>query len=215
MTTALANGAKEFLTCQSVDEARELAQTHDADVLLCGERHCKPIDGFHLGNSPAEYSSDVVQDRSLILTTTNGTFAIAAAQNARAMVAASFLNLSAVVVKLRDAGSVHLVCAGTNGEITAEDVLLAGAIVDRLSSEVNLELVGDDAILARELWTAWMGEGWSDQNERLTQRLAESQGGRNLIGVGYEADLGRCAAIDLFDVVPERIATTPNTFGIL
>lgn len=214
MTTALANGAKQFVTCQSVDEARQLAQQMGGDALLCGERHCKPIDGFNLGNSPAEYSREVVKDRTLVLTTTNGTHAIAAAQNAQAMFAASFLNLSAVVSKIRSADSVHLVCAGTNGEITAEDVLLAGAIADRLFKQIDVESVGDDTILARQLWLAWMGEESAGPNERLAQRLTQTQGGRNLIEVGYQADLARCAAIDLFDIVPQRIATEPNTFGI-
>jgi 2-phosphosulfolactate phosphatase len=219
MTTALANGAQQFVTCPSIDEARELSRELSSSLpsgtLLCGERHCKPIDGFDLGNSPAEYVSEVVQGRTLILTTTNGTLAIAAAQNAKAMIAASFLNLSAVARRLQSVRSAHLVCAGTNGQVTAEDVLLAGAIVDRLSGQPGVDLVGDETILARELWSAWMGQVSGRPNEHLAERLTQSQGGRNLSVLGYHADLRFCADVDRYNVIPERICKAPATFGLI
>ena len=35
-------------------------------------------------------------------------------------------------MQVRDAENLHIVCAGTQGEITREDVLAAGAIAHRL-----------------------------------------------------------------------------------
>jgi 2-phosphosulfolactate phosphatase len=219
MTTALAAGAKRVETCQSVDEARRLAtQSDQIRKLLCGERACKKIEGFDLGNSPAEYASDVVQGRTLVLTTTNGTLAIEASAEAQQMVVASFLNLSATIQRLREAGTVHLICAGTNGQVTAEDVLLAGAICEELNRKEQIDFVGDDTILARQLWLGWMGStkqtALGDRQTALAARLAQSQGGRNLVALGYHADLQFCAQIDRLEVVPERISSSPATFGL-
>ena len=212
MTTALANGAAKFITCEQIDEARELATQLSDPPLLCGERQCKPIDGFDLGNSPSEYTKSVVNDRTLLLTTTNGTIAIAAASAAKQMIVSSFLNLAVTVDHLSDAESIHLVCAGTNGQITAEDTLLAGAIVDGLSKIGPIEF-DDDAILAQELWRSWFGVQLPS-SATLAKRFAFTQGGRNLIQVGYAADLERCAAINTISVVPERIDHSPNTFAL-
>ncbi len=57
MATALAAGASQIVTCREISEAIVLASRITPRPLLCGERGCKPIDGFDLGNSPAEYTS--------------------------------------------------------------------------------------------------------------------------------------------------------------
>ena len=216
MTTALANGASKIVTCQQISEAKELASELNSELaaapLLCGERNCEPIEGFDYGNSPSEYSLPAVKDRTLVLTTTNGTRAIAAANAAKRMIIASFLNLTATVDYLLGTESVHLVCAGTNGQITAEDVLLAGAIVDRLSKTEPVDF-DDDAALAQGLWQSWF-QKTSPTSQTLANRLAQTQGGRNLIKVGYSLDLERCAQIDLSNVVAERIDHSPNTFAL-
>ncbi|NND98613.1 MAG: 2-phosphosulfolactate phosphatase [Pirellulaceae bacterium] len=224
MTTALANGAQQLITCQEIQQAHQIASQLDTSPMLCGERQCKPIDGFDLGNSPAQYDRSVVANRTLVLTTTNGTRAIAAATAAKRLIAASFLNLSAVVAQLQQADWVHLICAGTDGEVTAEDVLLAGGIIGQLrrgqsspdQQAVNqqaVNLCGDEAILAYELWRSWFADQIPN-SASLSARLAETRGGKNLIHVGYQADLDRCAAIDTVSVVPERIASSPATFAL-
>lgn len=215
MTTALANRAAVIHACESIDQAhRVFADLQDSDrlasaserPLLCGERSCQRIDGFDLGNSPAEYSSDVVQGRHLIATTTNGTRAIAQAGAAKAIHLASFLNLSSVVQSIASAKIVQLVCAGTEGEITREDVLLAGAIVCRCQSVYEAVVEGDQGLLARDAWIAHFDPVTFPTPELLANALAQTTGGRNLIRVGYEDDLLRCAQLDVFTVVPVRIS---------
>ena len=219
MTKAIAVGAETVITCQEIDEARALADDMPQRPLLCGERECKPIDGFDCGNSPAEYSASTVTDRTLVLTTTNGTRAIAAAQPARQMLIGSFLNLSALVRRVKSVEYLHLVCAGTNGEVTAEDTLLAGAIIDQLmqkqhkSDSKTVELCGDDAILAHQLWKQWCPSTGLPTTDALVDCLAKSRGGRNLIDVGYESDLRLCAQLDSTPIVPQRVAINPPTFA--
>ena len=218
MTTALHNGAVSVVTCREVDEARRLSGAMRPPPLLCGERGCKPIDGFDLGNSPAEYTRDRVQDRTLVLTTTNGTRAIAAVEQVDQVLIGSFLNLSAVVDRLGDCRHVHLVCAGTEGQITLEDVLLAGALIWRCQRVHHGEPDDDDSVLALQLWRSWFPNEFVQDcmpsAGDLGRRFRETRGGRNLLQLGFEADLERCARIDSISVVPRRIEKSPATFAI-
>ena len=226
MATALHHGSQEIVTCRTVDEAKSLADTwavENTRPLLGGERECRPIDGFDLGNSPSEYPEAVVAGRPLVLTTTNGTAAIAAAASTKHLLAASFVNLSATAAALGAADSVHIICAGTNNRITGEDVLCAGALLDRLLAKRDpcrpaVDLIGDETMIALD---HWLGEGWRDNGYRvgdcrasgsLARRLAESQGGRNLIAVGYGDDIATCARTDSKPAVVARVATDPPTF---
>lgn len=212
MTAALAEGAERVTTCEDVDRARQLAQQESSPPLLCGERGCRPIEGFDLGNSPGEYSPSVVQGKSLVLTTTNGTRAIAAAAAAKEVVVASFLNLSAVVQRLSESERVLLVCAGTEGAVTAEDVLLAGAVAAFCHDRFDAEFEGDEAFLAEQFWRHSFIETAVPGAAALAEKLGESAGGRNLIRAGYEADLKRCAVIDWTHVVPRRSQNDPPVF---
>ena len=236
-TTALAAGARSIATCRNVDEAFAMrdASGSDSPPLLCGERGCRRIDGFDFGNSPSEYSPAGVGGRDLILTTTNGTAAIDAAADAQTMILASFANLSAVVDDLivrhgadRDAGGtenasglIRLVCSGTNGDVTTEDVLLAGALLAachrRLSDSPRfydgpVELTNDCGAIALAVWQHSLTHEGVTDSATLAERLSQTQGGRNLIAAGYESDLVDCGAIDVFDNVPIRTQCQPACF---
>ncbi|MGO4375029.1 2-phosphosulfolactate phosphatase [Paenibacillus sp. MCAF20] len=68
--SAIEAGASCVLPAETVMEARALQKPGD---LLGGERFCRKIAGFDLGNSPDEYSEQNVAGKRVILTTTNGT----------------------------------------------------------------------------------------------------------------------------------------------
>lgn len=201
------------MTCRQVAEARNLAEQISTRPLLCGERGCKRIDGFDLGNSPSEYTPGSVRGRTLVMTTTNGTRAVEFADQAGELFTACFLNLSAVVAHLADRDRVHLVCAGTEGEVTVEDVLMAGALVSICETRFGAVIQDDDSCLARQLWLSWFPSEDAIDQDALANRLRETRGGRNLLRVGYEDDLVRCARVDSVDTVPVRIASSPATFS--
>ena len=225
MTTAMASGATEITTVAEISEAFAIAadassaDTSSADTssptsdsplnskpLLCGERHCQPIDGFDFGNSPADYVRSTVGDRRLVLTTTNGTRAIVRNESARQMLAVSFLNLSATAKAVANANTVHLVCAGTNGSVSGEDVLLAGAIVEKLASKHPLVELCDSSRLAKSFWNN------NADSLSLEVRLKQSLGARNLIQLGMGSDVGLCAAVDQTNVLVRRVRRVPATF---
>src|SRR5262245_35106817 len=125
---ALAAGCTMVRPCLEVDEARALANGLPAGkVLLAGERGGRPLDGFDLGNSPQEFTGKACRGTTIVLTTTNGTRTLSRAAAAERVLVAAFVNYSAVCEQLRqDARPIHVICAGTDGEISLEDTLLAG-----------------------------------------------------------------------------------------
>lgn len=201
MVTALAHGATAIYPCLEVDEARQI-KAGLADALVGGERGGKPIDGFDCSNSPADYSSERVKDRPVVFTTTNGTRALSHVSDCQEVLIGSFLNLSALCDRLQSRSHILLLCAGTNGTITREDVLFAGAVTDRLRAENPESAANDQAMLAQAAWRQVEGLA-GDVKLNLAESLKETLGGRNLLKLGYGDDLTRVADIDRFDIVPE------------
>lgn len=196
MVHALAAGCTHIRPVENVEEARSLADDLPAGkVLLGGERGGLPLPGFDLGNSPAEYTARRCRGTVLVLTTTNGTRALLRAAEAERVLAGAFVNFSAVCEQLgRDRRPVHMVCAGSEGEVTLEDTLLAGALVDFLCEEEEVSL-NDSARLA---WDCFENHG-----ALLQGSLELSLGGRRLFDLGLEADIRLAAEVDKFNLVPE------------
>ncbi|NJN83930.1 MAG: 2-phosphosulfolactate phosphatase, partial [Caldilineaceae bacterium] len=130
MITALDHGALQVIPCGTPDAARRVRDELGADaVLLGGERGGVRIEGFDCGNSPLEYPASRVAGKTIAFTTTNGTHALLQAAAANQILIGAFMNRTAVVDRLHaEHLPIHLICAGTDGEITGEDVLFAGAI---------------------------------------------------------------------------------------
>jgi 2-phosphosulfolactate phosphatase len=205
---ALANGAREVLPCLTIEEAhKRAARFASGEALLGGERGGLAIEGFDLGNSPLEYTPEVVAGKSVVLTTTNGTKALLHCRAAAEIVLAAFVNLSAAAEFLSQAArkrgsSIDLVCSGTDGQVTREDVLLAGGLAAAIAAEGNWQL-SDSAAIARDAWQQVSGTASGEElNARLLPALIASRGGTNLCGLGMQADIEFAAQVDRFSLVP-------------
>lgn len=208
---ALGAGAAEVIPCLEVDEARQAARDLGKAAILGGERSGGKIAGFELGNSPAEYTAKMVAGKTLVFTTTNGTRAMLHCRDARRVLLGAFVNFSAICRALKDENSVALLCAGTNGQITREDVLFAGAVVYQLADEGSHSKgapaweLNDQALIAAAVWWATL----SDVTPKsLAEQLRSSIGGRNLLGMGHGSDIDLAAQIDKFDFVPKLDLST-------
>lgn len=105
MVTAVEHGVRFIIPVSEVEEAVDMArQLGNQRVLLCGERQAKPIPEFHLSNSPLEYTPEMVADRVMVMTTTNGTRAILRAKDARVLLLGSFSTPRAVAHVARKTG---------------------------------------------------------------------------------------------------------------
>jgi 2-phosphosulfolactate phosphatase len=200
--TALAAGAARVIPFSTVEDARRTADTFAATgerPLLGGERGGVRIEGFDLGNSPLEYTRERVAGKTVAFTTTNGTRALLAAAPAERVYIGAFANLTAIAERLAaDPGDVHMICAGTDGQVTTEDVVCAGRIVAAFKSLVKeITLANDEAAIA----TVTGGILAINDEQRLIH-LRGSLGGRNLVELGYDADIEFAARIDSAPVVP-------------
>jgi 2-phosphosulfolactate phosphatase len=204
MVAALAQGAARVVPVADVDEARRLAAECRPTALLGGERGGVRIPGFDFGNSPREYSAARVAGKTVVITTTNGTAALAAARGAREILVGTIVNRSAVVDAIRRLAGpnehVHLVCAGTDGLVSAEDVLAAGAILDAAGADRNGDRLDADAREALVAFRHVAANG--DVPAALVAEFRRSPGGANLVALGMEADLPAAAAIDSLPLVP-------------
>lgn len=207
IVTALAHGAGGVWPVFTIEEARVQAAARGA--MLGGERGGRRIDGFHFGNSPLEYSRDRVGGRSIVITTTNGTAALRACTGAAEVLIGAIVNRSAVAAAAatlaREHGGcdIHLVCAGTDGAVTEEDLLGAGAILDAAGRRDGCGADDCDATGRRALafFRSIVATGPTAANA-IGRAFASSIGGRNLIDLGMDADLHVSAAIDSLPVVP-------------
>ncbi len=201
ITYALASGAKAVIPCLTVEDARQIAQRELEPVLLGGERGGLPIDGFDLANSPSEYTTERVKGRCIVFTTTNGTKAMMQCRQAQRTVIGAFANLSALATELEEASEMELLCAGTRGEITREDVLLAGAIVHRVAGKrPGHHTMNDQAAIAVDAWRGL--DLHTPSSAGLTRALRETRGGRRLLEIGLERDIEIAARIDQTTIIP-------------
>lgn len=199
MATALAAGAVRIRPCLHVQEARDQAASMPGS-LLGGERGGLRVDGFDLGNSPAEYTPERVAGKTIVMTTTNGTRAIEHCGKAARVWTSAFVNLTASVNAwiACDFVELHIVCAGTDGVVTREDTLLAGALTAKIVELERETSLNDEAQIALATWRSPVESG-----EDLGELLSQSLGGRNLARIGQASDIARAAQIDLQPVLPE------------
>jgi 2-phosphosulfolactate phosphatase len=208
--TALNNGAAAIIPACEIAEALAFHKKNPR-TLLAGERDGVKIHGalsggreFDFGNSPREFTPERVHGQTIASTTTNGTRALRACAGAKAVLAASFLNLQATADFLKAEKSILLVCAGTGTDVSLEDVLAAGALVELLAARVNAHPTLTDASLAAR-HTFWQ------MGADLTNALGSTANGRRLLGLpDLRADVAFCAQRDIFNFV-----VALNTHGAL
>lgn len=194
---AIGNGARSVFPTESLEDAVKLAQSLGREgVLLCGERRARKIEGFDLGNSPREFTSEVVSDKVVIMTTTNGTPALLAGSNADRCVVASFLNIDAVAADLVNADKpVVLLCAGREGRFSLDDALCAGAVIRAMKAQNRASArMNDAAHAATALERRYRGH--------FASVFAHTSAGRQIADAGLVEDIAFCLTENRHNVVP-------------
>lgn len=197
MVEALANGARGIYPVVSTEEAVKLAQSLGRDdTLLCGERRGLKVEGFDLGNSPAEFTPEAVEGKRLVMSSTNGTRAFAQVQESARVIGCAFTNLSAVAEAVTGTDDLVVLCAGREGQFSVPDALCAGHLVARVLADIEGDPEMNDAALAAK----------SLASRKPTRRfLSGTVGGKALAAIGLEDDLEVCADVDRHDFVVEMV----------
>ena len=208
ITTALNNGAREVVPVQTVEEAEALyAQADAATTLRGGERNALKIEGFELSNSPLEYKKKVVEGKTLIFTTTNGTNAINNVKGADEVVLACFRNAEAVVNHFkrlpnpptpfqrgnRDSRDIVIVCAGTEGQFSLDDGLCAGMIIELLKQQTEVETNDLGLLLSRF---------YNESKGNLLNSLSGCYHLKRLFTLGFYDDIKFCLETNCVTTVP-------------
>ncbi len=201
IVTLLERGCSSVVAAPTVERARHL-RTGLPDHLLCGEERGLPPQDFDYGNSPSEFSSLDLADRSAVLATSNGTRVLAAiAAESPAVLVGALLNRTAVaraaidIARRRGLG-VTIVCSAAHGGGTfvLEDALGAGAIADAaISHDPTLE-ASDAARFARDAFTVATGN--------IEAAVRSAYHSQELIDEGLDDDVAYCARLDVSSVAP-------------
>ncbi len=197
----LGGGAAAIYPAAEWPRARQLLGQLPGSRLI-GEIGSLPGPGAEYGNSPTEFAALNVAGWTAVHVTGNGTRALNAAAGAPFVLSACLRNLSACAQALhREAAeqqrSIAIVCSGDHGGAAAsfEDTAAAGAYVEALSTLAGDRLqLGNGALIALKLWQTYA--------DAPLAALREAPHGRDLIELGFGADLEYAAELDAAAVVP-------------
>lgn len=151
IASALYNGAKCVIPVDSVPKAIEISR--NIDGIAAGERDGQIAEGLQHGNSPLEYSREFIANKTLVLTTTNGTrlLHMALEKGATTIISGSFPNLSSVCdFLLSEKKNVILGCAGWKDRFNLEDTLFAGAVISCIKEHFTIHC--DSSLMAEIMY---------------------------------------------------------------
>jgi 2-phosphosulfolactate phosphatase len=195
IATVLYNGAKSVIPVDSVNRCIEISK--QINGITAGERDGKIADGLEYGNSPFEYPRSFVEGRTLVLTTTNGTrlLRMALDKGAKEVVTGCFPNLDAVCDYLiAQKQNVILACAAWKDRINIEDLLFAGAVINKVKG--NFSINCDSSQVAETIYTNAKKDLYGflkEKNASHYQRLAN---------YGLEKDIRYCLTPNTANVLP-------------
>lgn len=194
---ALQAGARGVIPTAGPGEAGDMRAKIGAEmVVLAGERNGVKIENFDLGNSPAEFTGEVVQDKLVIMTTTNGTLALRRAAGSKQLLAAALVNVSTVADAIaRDPRDLVMVCSGREGHFSIEDTICGGMLINQLAAVHKLDVELNDAgSLALLLYRT--------NKSAIRQAIAQGEHGRFLASIGFARDVELATEVDAMPILP-------------
>jgi 2-phosphosulfolactate phosphatase len=201
IATALNAGAEAVQAFSDMEKLMQVSEEWPPEKRLrAGERGGAMVAGCDLGNSPLDCTPERVGGRRLFISTTNGTRALQCIQNSPVVLAAAFVNRSAVVqyILAQQPETVWLVGSGWEGSFSLEDTACAGAIAHSLLENLNGsldELAGNDEVIgAIALYSQWQ--------DKLLDMFHHASHGKRLLRLECHEDLKYCAQPDILDVLP-------------
>jgi 2-phosphosulfolactate phosphatase len=195
IAAALHNGAAEIIPVDSVAKCIELG-AQIPNSLTAGERDGKVAEGLQHGNSPLEYPRDFIENKSLVLTTTNGTRLLHMCSDANEIITGSFLNLGALCDYLvSQKKNVLLACASWKDRYNLEDSLFAGAVYDAIGE--HFEMNCDSTRAATHLYKAAKND--------LYAFIQDSSHFLRLSKFGLQYDMEYCCKINEHNVLVKLV----------
>ena len=191
MCTAFHHGVEKMIPVATIEEAAEYKKQ---GFMVGAERNGIALEGFDFGNSPYSYMTENIKGQTIVISTTNGTQAIKAAQKAYQVVIGSFTNITTLCnwlnLQNRD---VLLLCSGWKNKFNLEDTLFAGAVAERLLQNSSFKS-GDAALAVSYLYQQASANPYKYiRNSSHTERLS---------AMGLKRDIKYCLSLDKTDIIP-------------
>ena len=191
ITTMFHNGLDKLIPVKTIDEAKELK---GKGFLVAAERNGKKVDFADFDNSPYTFTTDVVKDKTIVYSTTNGTNTLQLVKDAKQVILASFLNLKSVSKYLiKEQKDILILCSGWKGNYCKEDSLFAGAL-----SEI---LIANDYFFEDDSVSSSM-ELWNLAKSDLLEYIKTIFQYKRLEKLGLKHVINYCFQLDISDVIP-------------
>ena len=193
MATALHNGATKIIPVETPEACIEIGNATGG--ITAGERDGKIIPGLSYGNSPSEYPKSFIENKTLVITTTNGTklLNMALRKGAKEIITGSFPNLSNVVAYLKKQNApVILGCSGWKNRFNIEDTLFAGAVIEEIKDHFTIHC--DSSFMANQLFNQHKNE--------LPIYIKTLTHWHRLAAYGLELDMQYCFTKDIAPSLP-------------
>ncbi len=193
MATALHNGAAKIIPVDSAELCIEMGK--QTGGITAGERDGKIIPGLSYGNSPSEYPRSFIENKTLVITTTNGTklLHMALKQGAKEVITGSFPNLSKVVNFLKEQNAnVILGCSGWKNRFNIEDTLFAGAVIEEIKDQFTIHC--DSSFMANQLYNMHKAD--------MPNYIKTLTHWHRLAAYGLEEDMLYCISKDVAPSLP-------------
>ena len=159
ISTAFHYGIKDLIPVSEVEEAQ--GYLNKEGYIVAAERNAEPIEGIPYGNSPFQYMNEKVRDKTLVLTTTNGTKAIHLSKH-HEVITASFVNINAVFnYILQSDKDVIIFCSGWKGLPNMEDTIFAGQLSEMLMSSKQFSSKCDSLLSSISLYKSSVDDMFS------------------------------------------------------
>ena len=193
MATALYNGASKIIPVDSAELCIEMGK--QTGGITAGERDGKIIPGLSYGNSPSEYPRSFIENKTLVITTTNGTklLHMALKQGAKEVITGSFPNLTKVVHFLKEQNAnVILGCSGWKNRFNIEDTLFAGAVIEEIKDQFTIHC--DSSFMANQLYNMHKND--------MPNYIKTLTHWHRLAAYGLEEDMQYCVSKDVAPSLP-------------
>jgi len=189
---AIHNGVKSIIPVATVEEARAMKQQ---GYMVASERDGYVLDFADFGNSPFNFTPEIVAGKEIVYSTTNGTRCIHLSSHSKAIVIGSFLNISVLANWLiQQDAPVLIFCASWKDRFSLEDTVFAGALAERLMNSGKFETICDAVTASVDLWNL-------AKNDLYGYIQKTAQKGR-LASKGLDDCIEYCLTEDLCPVIP-------------
>lgn len=190
--TAFQNGIKELIPVSGIDDAMRYK---DLGYLVAAERDGRILDFADIGNSPEDFSEEIVFNKTIAYSTTNGTQAINMASDCHAVVIGAFINITALsnwlLIQNRN---ITILCAGWKNKFNLEDSLFAGALSEKLLKHEKFFTDCDSTLAAIELWKS--------AKDNTVENIKKASHYKRLCKLGKQSTIEYCMSQDLTQKIP-------------